>query len=288
MNTNGKQPAVNTAPPTNPPPAAPPGYGLPGPGQPANVFLFPNNPWAGMVAPPPPRGKGYAVSAAVSVFAGLAVFGVACYYLRAPEPPPPAPPAPPPEPQVIVKEITREVPTIVERFIETKPVEAPPPPITLPPPEPPAPVAAPPQPWTGVWRSAQAKASLRLAQTPAGIAGFYSPANGHYAPGDIERVSLSGDVLTFSAILGTRRYCMRMERDGETARLFQWVDIDGLREEYRKLDQMVARRQATVQQALIVRREIQAALKTAGPAHAKQVGVFTREDTSATAELRSR
>jgi hypothetical protein len=300
--TNGVLPAGG--PPRNPPPGAvapgnpanaPPAAAAPG--QPANAFQFGCTPWQKMA---PPRNKGFAAATAVSVLSGLAVFAVACYYLRPPQPPPPPParpvavvrelpriaesavkppvtPAelpplpPPPEPAVVV----REVPKVVERVVEVPVLRAEPPRPPPPPPEPPPP---PPQPWAGIWRSAQSKATLRLSQTRAGIEGYYSPANGNFAPGDLERVVLSGDRLSFSVVLGTRRHGMRMERDGDTAMVFKWVDIDGLREEYRKLDQMVAQRHATVQQALIVRRQIQEALRTAGPQHEKLLGTFTREE----------
>src|SRR5262245_6746095 len=120
MNANENQPTANNVPTGNPP----------GAGQPANIIFYPQNPWQGMAAPYPyaaQRGKGYAVSAAVSVLAGLAVFGVACYYLRAPAPLPPPPPPPPAEPQVIVKEVVREVPKYVDRpVLRTEP---PPPPV---------------------------------------------------------------------------------------------------------------------------------------------------------------
>lgn len=47
------------------------------------------------------------------------------------------------------------------------------------------------------------------------------------------------------------------------------------------MDLLVARRQITVQQALYARQQLQAALKTAGPEHARELGVFTREEAPA-------
>jgi hypothetical protein len=98
---------------------------------------------------------------------------------------------------------------------------------------PPAPPPEPPSPWTSIWRSEKAKASLRISVSKEGITGYYSAPNGFYAPGDIERAELKGDVLTFSVVLGNRRHGMRVEKSGDTISVFKWVDIDGLRDEYR-------------------------------------------------------
>jgi hypothetical protein len=111
-----------------------------------------------------------------------------------------------------------------------------------------------------------------------GVKGFYSPPNWMYAAADIERGEVKGNLFTCSVVLGTRRFGIRAEREGDTLHVFKWTDPDGLRDEYRLVEVAFAQGRINIQQALLLRQQIQAAMKTAGPEHAKNLGVFVRED----------
>jgi hypothetical protein len=221
----------------------------------------------------PEKSVGFAVSMGITIFIGVLPFlGGAWLLLKRKPPPPPEPPepvviyreapAPPPPPKV--------EPVKVEMKAEPPKPPPPPPPVKVPEP--------PPSPWTGVWRSDKAKASLRLSVSKDGVRGFYSPPNGMYAPGDIEQAALAGDTLSFSVVLGTSRFGMRVERSGDQMTVYKWVDIDGLRDEYRKVEILFAQGKINAYQALAARQQIQAVLKTAGPEREKILGAFVRED----------
>jgi hypothetical protein len=219
----------------------------------------------------PEHGAGYYIGmyGIILGFAGLLVWGGVTFLKRRA--------APPPEPEIV--EVVKYLPPPPPK-VEPKPepkvelkAEAP-----KPPPLPPQPPEPPPSPWTALYRGPDNKATLRLSVDKDGVKGFYSPPNWMYAAADLERGEVKGDLLTASVVLGTRRYGLRAERDGDTITVFKWVDPDGLRDEYRLVEVAFAQGRINIQQALLARQQIQAAMKTAGPEHAKNVGAWVRED----------
>ncbi|HEY2739631.1 MAG TPA: hypothetical protein VGK45_14575 [Thermoanaerobaculia bacterium] len=216
----------------------------------------------------PVRSTSFAVGLGVALALGVIGFGCLTWVLahrrpaEVPTPEPvviykekPAPAPPPPPPPIVVPE--------------------PPPPPKAPPPPPPPP----PSPWTGFYHSEKVKQSLRLSVDEEGVKGFYSPGSGFYEPSLLQNSVLKGDVLTFSVVLGTRRFGMRaMRLPNGTIEVWKWIDIDGLLDEYRLVDAAFAQRRVTLQQALLARQQLQMAMKKAGPDHAALLDIFVRED----------
>lgn len=229
-----------------------------------------------MVRRPQGRGAGFVVSMGITLALGVGMFGWATYAMLKP---PPAPPPAPPKPVEVVRYVKVPAPPPPP---PPKAEPEPPPPPTPPPPEP---EPAPPEPWAGTWRSAAARATIRLVETPDGLRGFYSPPNGTFSPGAVQCAKAEGDTLTFSVMLGSRRFWLKMERSGNTAAVRKWVDVDALQIEYKQVDLLLAQRKITAQQALATRLKLQEALKTAGEEHARDLGTFTREE-AATSQLR--
>jgi hypothetical protein len=243
------------------------------PGQPANVFHFVHQ-QAPFPYYQPPRGKGYAASAAATVGCLLVIVGLGFYYFRAQEKTvvveAPAPPPPAPVERIVYRDRPAPPP------VEVKKPEPPPPEPVAPPPEPEPP--PPPAMWTGIWRSRDRKSSIRLVETPRGVTGFYSVTNAVLAPGDVEGAVVDGDGLSFMAVINDRRFGLRMEREGETAKVVRWIDVDGLREESRKLKALRPRNNLEVAAILRKQQEIQTTMRVAGPEHVKDMGIFTREE----------
>jgi hypothetical protein len=242
------------------------------------------NAFGGMYVPyQQKRGNGYLGAAGMTVALAAGMVGLGYYYLK---PAPviekvveaPAPPAPAPVERIVYRDRPAPPP------VEVKKPEPPPPEPVKPPPEPEPP--PPPATWTGMWRSRDRKSSIRLVETPRGVTGFYSVTNAVLAPGDIEGAVVDGDGLSFMAVINDRRFGLRMERAGETATVFRWVDVDGLREESRKLKALRPRNNLEVAAILRKQQEIQTTMRVAGPEHAKDMGAFTREE--APVQMRTR
>jgi hypothetical protein len=217
----------------------------------------------------PPKARGFAVSAVLTVACGVAFFGLGAYYLQ---------PKPTPKTVVVEKEVVKVLRVPVPAMPKPEPEPPPPPPE----PEPQKIEALPPEPprgWAGIWRSADGKSAIRLIQKDKEVAGFYVSKNSAAAAAVIAVEKVTPDKLTFKVQVGDRLYGFHLEMtDVDAVSVWRWVDPDGLLRESQTWTDAARRGRVNAPTLLQERYKLQQAMKTAGKR--ELIGTYTRQEDS--------